>query len=415
MGTYDIGIAGCGIAGLATALLLARDGHSVRIYERFAQPQPLGSGLLIQPTGLAVLERLGLAGMLVQRGARVRSIRGENRNGERVLDARYGDLSSSDVFGVGIHRATLFEALFAAVASAGIPLESGCDVTAVVEEGASKRLAFLDGRISRRHDLIVDCLGVASALTSDGGAWLPFGALWANVACHQGDPFDLERLEQRYDRASRMVGVLPIGGGQIALFWSLRADRHDAWRAAGLCEWKAEVAELWPNCACLLERIDQPQELTFARYAHRTALQPVEGRTIHIGDAWHSASPQLGQGANMALLDAWALAKGLRECGDIDEGLRRFLALRRPHVRLYQWLTALVTPLYQSDALAPALLRDVLLAPLSRIGPAPRIQASLVAGLVGNPLAALGLDMPRYDELSDGSVCQADGGLAEKT
>ena len=38
-------------------------------------------------------------------------------------------------------------------------------------------------------------------------------------------------------------------------------------------------------------------------------------RIIAIGDAWHSASPQLGQGANMALLDAWSLARGLAEDG----------------------------------------------------------------------------------------------------
>ncbi|AZU03843.1 FAD-dependent monooxygenase [Glycocaulis alkaliphilus] len=56
----NIAIAGCGPAGLAAALLLHRDGHRVRLYERFETPRPIGSGLLIQPTGLAVLERLGL-------------------------------------------------------------------------------------------------------------------------------------------------------------------------------------------------------------------------------------------------------------------------------------------------------------------------------------------------------------------
>ncbi|HEX8449366.1 MAG TPA: NAD(P)-binding protein, partial [Allosphingosinicella sp.] len=45
----DIGIAGCGVGGLAAALLLARDGHRVRLYERFDAPRPVGSGLMIQP------------------------------------------------------------------------------------------------------------------------------------------------------------------------------------------------------------------------------------------------------------------------------------------------------------------------------------------------------------------------------
>ena len=55
MGDLDIAVAGCGIAGLAGALLLHRRGHAVTLYERFEQPRPLGSGLLLQPTGLAVL------------------------------------------------------------------------------------------------------------------------------------------------------------------------------------------------------------------------------------------------------------------------------------------------------------------------------------------------------------------------
>jgi 2-polyprenyl-6-methoxyphenol hydroxylase-like FAD-dependent oxidoreductase len=392
----EIGIAGCGIAGLASALLLSRDGHRVTIYERFERPQPLGSGLLIQPTGLAVLDRLGLAHEVVAKGACVRRLYGETLHGERVLDTHYGDLSSQGVFGVGIHRARLFGALFDAVTAAGIPLSAGCDVIGAVDERSGARLSFAGGRRSERHEAIIDCLGGSSPFTAGKRGWLSFGALWTNLECRDGDPFDREQLEQRYDRASRMIGLVPTGANEVALFWSLRADRLDAWRKAGLEPWKREVAALWPACECLLDRIEDSAQLIFARYAHRMSAQPSTGRMVHIGDAWHAASPQLGQGANMALLDAWALAKALREAGDMAEALSRFVALRQGHVRLYQWLTWLFTPLYQSDALLPAVLRDVFLAPLAQFGFGPRIQATMAAGLVGNPLARLGLAMPDY-------------------
>jgi len=208
-------------------------------------------------------------------------------------------------------------------------------------------------------------------------------------------------LEQRYDRAARIVGVLPTSGGKVALFWSLKAAALDSWRAAGLAAWRKDVAQLWPACECLLEQIADPAQLTFARYAHRLTRRPVDGRLVHIGDAWHAASPQLGQGANMALLDAWALAKALQETDSVAESLAHFVSLRRAHVRLYQWLTWLFTPLYQSDSVFPAILRDIFLAPLSRVGLGPRIQARLVAGLAGNPLSPLGLELPNYRPLSD--------------
>jgi 2-polyprenyl-6-methoxyphenol hydroxylase-like FAD-dependent oxidoreductase len=62
-----------------------------------------------------------------------------------------------------------------------------------------------------------------------------------------------------------------------------------------------------------------------------------------IGDAAHRASPQLGQGANMALFDALALARALHQ-NPLDDALPRYAQTRRWHVRLYQTLSAVFTP-----------------------------------------------------------------------
>lgn len=55
-----IAITGCGPAGLSAALLLHDAGYTVKLFEQFEQPGPVGSGLMLQPTGLAVLQQLGL-------------------------------------------------------------------------------------------------------------------------------------------------------------------------------------------------------------------------------------------------------------------------------------------------------------------------------------------------------------------
>ena len=44
---------------MAAALLLGRQGNRVTVFERFLAPRPVGSGLMLQPTGLAVLRALG--------------------------------------------------------------------------------------------------------------------------------------------------------------------------------------------------------------------------------------------------------------------------------------------------------------------------------------------------------------------
>lgn len=382
------------MAGLATALLLHRDGHRVRLFERFETMRPIGSGLMLQPTGLAVLAALGLDGQAVAAGRRIERLFG--RTADRiVLDVRYAALGG-DHFGIGIHRAALFDILFKAVAAAGIPIETGRAVTGSRSTGRGRWLDFADAESAGPFDLLVDALGSRSPLTSANDRSLPYGALWASLDW-PADGFDPAALEQRYRAASAMAGIMPIGTTpgsarpQAAFFWSLRADRLTQWQDAGLDAWKAEVAALWPAAATLTGQIDDPAQLTFAHYVHKTVAKPVEAALIHIGDAWHSTSPQLGQGANMALLDAFALAQGLREGGSVGEALDRAVGLRRSHVRLYQALSRVFTPVYQSDGQAMPWLRDRVVGPLSGLRPVAWLQALTVAGLVGSPLSRLKL------------------------
>lgn len=399
MKPIDIAVAGCGVAGLAAALLLHRDGHRVTLFERFDTPRPVGSGLMIQPTGFAVLCRLGLAGALLDHGARVDRLRGEAGPGGRVvLDVRYAALGRGAAFGVGVHRATLFALLHDTVAADGVTIETGCCVVgSEAIAGDRRRLWLEDGRRAGPFDLVVDALGARSPLAPPCGRLLAYGALWSTLDWPPDTGFDPAALEQRYRRASVMVGVLPTGrrpGGatrQAAFFWSLRIDQFDRWRAAGLAAWKADVAELWPATAPLLDQIHTADQLTPARYAHRTLPSPVAPGLIHLGDAWHSASPQLGQGANMALLDAYALARALRGTDEVATALKRAIATRHRHVRLYQALTALFTPVYQSDGRALPFLRDHFVGPLSKVWPATWIQAAMVSGLIGDPLGPLDL------------------------
>ncbi|HEX2559039.1 MAG TPA: hypothetical protein VHK87_03055, partial [Phenylobacterium sp.] len=105
---------------MAAGLLLHRQGHEVVILERFEAPRAIGSGLMIQPTGLAVLEALGLAPALASLAAPVRRLFGRAAPSNRVvLDVRYAALGGGAV-GLGVHRAALFAVLHDAVLQAGV-------------------------------------------------------------------------------------------------------------------------------------------------------------------------------------------------------------------------------------------------------------------------------------------------------
>ena len=407
MAANRIAIAGCGPAGLAAALMLARDGHDVSLFDRFAAPQPFGSGLMLQPTGMAVLAALGLDQAIRARGSPVARLYGLSATGRVVLDARYADLPGPATTGLGIHRASLFDVLHDAVRAAGVAVACGHELIASSCTTQGRWFHFADHDSAGPFDLVIDALGLHTPLAPACGRNLPFGALWVTLPWPGASPFRRDRLEQRYRAAREMVGVLPIGqrpghGAELALFWSLPAAGYARWQDQGLAAWREELAALWPDCAALAEQITDPAQVTMARYAHRTLPAPVQDRLIHIGDAWHTASPQLGQGANMALLDAMAVAAALRLTRDPAATPALAAQLRGWHVVLYQWITAFFTPLYQSEAAFPAWLRDWLFAPASQVWPGKQVQALLMSGLAGNPLPRLGLERADYAQLSEG-------------
>lgn len=384
-----IGIAGAGIGGLAAAALLARDGHELTVFDQFTAPQPVGSGLVIQPVGLDVLEAAGAAGEALARGAVITHLYGsEVAGGRTVLSVRYG--SDAGRMGLGIHRAALFGALYDAAIAAGATLAPGHRVT-----GRDRQCLLTATGTQGPFDLIVDALGAGSVLSPLRARPLAYGAVWTTVPWPSGTSLARDRLTQRYRRADRMLGVLPVGTmrGQpdrqlAAVFYSLRADRIAEWQSGDFAQWRAEALTLWPEFADFVPPTHSQADFTAARYTHGSLLSPWDDGIVHIGDAAHRASPQLGQGANMALLDARALQLALRRARG-EEALRLYAGARRWHVVAYQTMSAAFTPQYQSDSWTLPVLRDRVLAPLSLTWPIPRILTRLVCGDVVPTMPAL--------------------------
>lgn len=391
---FHVAVCGCGPAGLAAALLLHRAGHLVQMFERFEAPQPVGSGLLLQPTGLGVLAELGLLETLCALGSPIDRILGRVSSSNRpVLDVRY-DALGPGWRALAIHRAALFGALHAAVTAAGISIVHSADLVRAESSSSEVTLVTADGRRHGGFDLVVDAAGAHSPLAQGIARrkMLSYGALWVNVPSRADWRGPSNCLEQRYQRASSMAGVLPVGSRALgeprlcAFFWSLRRDREAAWRDAGVHAWKREVAELWPDAESMLDPVTDLAQVTFAQYDHYTARVPFAGRIVHIGDSAHATSPQLGQGANMALLDALALSRSVDAAPSLEHALRGYARMRHWHIRTFQWASAAFTPFYQSDGRVLPFVRDWLTAPLSQLPIGRQLLVKLVSGMTVPPL-----------------------------
>lgn len=382
-----IGVAGAGIGGLAAAVALRLAGHQVTICDRFEAPRPLGSGLVLQPVGQRVLDWLGCGAEARALGTPIRVLHGtEALTGAGTLNVRY-DAGGAGLSGLGMHRSALFHVLHQRLVGLGVSVRPSAEVTGI--DGPCFVLAT--GERLGPFDLLIDALGSHSPLSPLRSRVLPYGALWTTLEWPATD-LPADRLSQRYVAARRMVGVLPVGRMQgdptprAAFFWSLRGDALPEWQAQGLAPWKAEIARIWPALAPFTAQITDPEQMTFARYSHGTLWRPHAGRLVHIGDAAHRASPQLGQGANMALLDALALARALDHSGP-EDAPALYARMRRGHLVIYQAASRFLTPQYQSDSAAMAWFRDRVTAPISRVPPFPWLLGRIASGLLVPPLA----------------------------
>lgn len=363
-------IIGCGTGGPAAALLLRRQGHEVVVFERVSVPRPVGAGLLLQPTGLFVLAQLGLLNRVLGHGDRIARLLGTSR-GRAVIDLEYQGLGS-DRFGLGITRAALFSALWDAMKAEGIEVRTGVEVDRLHEGPGCVTIG------GDSFDRVVVADGARSRLRPP---WArvdryPWGALWFLADAPE---FPRDTLRQFFRDTRQFVGFLPSGDGQISVFWSLRADAVDAWRARGVGAWKEQILALAPDAP--LDGLHDVDQVVFAPYFDVRMPRWHTGRIVWIGDAAHAMSPQLGQGANLALWDAWTLAS-VRDLADYSR-------VRTDHLRFYQFATRWLTPFFQSSIPLLAPLRD-LGAPLFHAWPWYRRQMLLtLAGVKTGPIAAM--------------------------
>lgn len=388
-----IAIVGSGTAGPAAAIFLSRAGHAISLFERAPQKLPVGAGFLLQPTGLSVLRQLGLHEALLPQVARVSKLYCRTRSGRVLLHLPYAELGE-DLFGAGTHRATLLDLLLTAAEQAGVNIHWDAAMERLSRD-AMQRPSLHDshGGTYGPFDLVVICDGAHSTLRAQSGvparvSRYPWGALW--FIGRRTPDFDPQVLWQCVGSTRELTGFLPTGTPDdlLSMFWSIRLDHIERWRQTPLDAWKREILALAPQAEGFLTQIESHVQVATAVY-HDVRMQHWHGdRVVLLGDAAHALSPQLGQGVNLALMDAAALADSLA-AQPLPRALAHYSATRRKHLRFYQFATRWTTPFFQSDLLPLGWLRDLAFPIIQRVPPLRRQMTATMAGGKTGPFSSL--------------------------
>lgn len=378
---YRIGVVGFGVAGATVSTLLTRAGHEVTLFEQAPQVGPVGAGILLQPSGQAVLRMLGLLDRVAASGEVIERLRAFNHHGVRLVDMPY-ELLGPGVCAYGLHRGDLFEVLHEQVRSEKIEVHLGKEMRAVHQDGTVVTLADANGRPYGPFDFVLGCDGARSKLRrssplSQGTYEYGYGALWLIGRCTAVE----RRLHQVVRGTTQLLGLLPMGGGRCSLFWLLhRRDRDQVLRGS-VANWKDQVLRLCPLAEEMFDGLTDFQRVLYTSYQHTWLPRGHDDNVLFLGDAGHAMSPHLGQGVNLALIDALVFVDALSKTRNHREAFRTFRRRRAAHLRFYRWLSFGLTPFFQGGGPLLGWGRDLALPLFPYIPWIKRQMALTMAGL----------------------------------
>jgi 2-polyprenyl-6-methoxyphenol hydroxylase-like FAD-dependent oxidoreductase len=364
-------VVGAGIGGLAASLVLSRVAARVTLVERAQRPSEVGAALALQPNGMAVLDRLGLLPAVKAVSARIDRMDIRSVTGRRLLTAAMPDLGGGLDHAIAVRRTELHRLLLEAVAGvASIDSRFGCTavsadpsgavtITSTAESGADS------GSTSLRADVIVGADGVNSAVRSTGGfvsRVSPGSSYVRAIVSGQVSPWFEE-----YWTPLGSFGQAPLGGDLI-YFWAAAhvAAAADAVSRRDLDAFGQQWRQVLPAAADLLERVTSFDDLLVNTVSRVDCRRWFSGRLVLLGDAAHAMPPNLGQGANSALVDGVILAEELVGTSSVEDALLRYDKRRRPRARRVQRTAEMLQRLCGVERVAALRARDALLTGFAR-------------------------------------------------
>ena len=348
MSKREYTLIGAGLAGSLLALLLARRGEKVRVFERRPDPRSVGYlggrsiNLALAERGLhglrlAGLERAVMDQAVMMRGRMVHEI------GEADRFMRYGRDDSEVIWSV--NRGRLNTSVLQAAENAGARFHFDSALASADFDRRELRFESSDGvHCQTVFDCVIGADGAGSALraammkATDLGErieWLGHSYKELEIPSAPAGGFLIEpNALHIWPRGGYMLIALPNVDGSFTVTLFLGNEGRPSFATLGSMEAVRDFfATEFPSAVPLM-----PEHLQdFARNPTgllatlRLDQWHIDGRALLVGDAAHAIVPFHGQGMNCAFEDCVELDQLLSEHSDLESAFAEFHVRRKPN------------------------------------------------------------------------------------
>ena len=357
-GRPQILVAGGGIGGLAFALAAMELDARVTVWERAPELHEVGAGLLLSANAMWVLERLGIGESVARVGRLIHRWQILDSRG-RVMQTFRGN--GAEPISICVARAAFHDALRQALPEGTLILDRAVVQLEVLPEAKRVRIRSANGA-EIAADLVIGADGgksrVREALFGGNNTSVCRYVGWRALIDVVPEGWDNGRLTESWGYGCRF-GIAQISPTRSYWYatenvtpgWKVESGNYRSHLLARFRQWHAPICQM-------IEATPEDQILLNSIAEHPPSSHWFHGRVGLLGDAAHLMTPNLGQGAALALEDAWTLAHCLRQHGCAERALQEYERLRKPRAERVVWQSRQVGRMIQIERPWLCLLRD---------------------------------------------------------
>ncbi len=399
----DIVIAGAGLVGSTLGIALAGAGLDVVLVDRMTADQAAAESFDGRTTAIAygshlALRRLGVWDELAALACPIDGIRVSDGPSLLHLHFNPSDLGPAPdghiaPFGYIVENRFLRAALHRRLTALPRARLRAPDSIVSIEQDGAAVSATLGSGDSVKAGLLVVAEGRHSSLRQMLGVKLSrFDYRQTAIVCCVSHERVHNNMAQERFLPAGPFAILPMvddeqGRHRASLVWTETAAAAPALLALDEARFATELARRFGDYLGAVQPIGR-------RWSFPLSLQHADryvvGRAVLAGDAAHAIHPIAGQGLNLGLRDAAALAEICVDAARLGQDvgsadvLARYQAWRRFDIVTLQLATDVLNRLFSNDVAPVRLVRDLGLGAVNRIPPLKRFFMRHAMGVLGD-------------------------------